>query len=114
MQVKIRYAKTEDFSQLKDIWLRCFNDSKEFIDLFFSYKGYWKAIVIEHNNTIVSMLFVIPTADDFWYIYAVATLSLWVEASADNDVAQSSHCIAERMETLCCESTVPSCKIYHI
>ena len=40
MQVKIRYAKTEDFSQLKDIWLRCFNDSKEFIDLFFSYKGY--------------------------------------------------------------------------
>lgn len=74
MQVKIRYAKTEDFSQLKDIWLRCFNDSKEFIDLFFSYKGYWKAIVIEHNNTIVSMLFVIPTADDFWYIYAVATL----------------------------------------
>lgn len=72
--MKIRYAKSTDIAQLKEIWLKCFDDTIAFVDLFLSYKTYWKALVVEHEHKLLSMLFILPTADHFWYIYALCTL----------------------------------------
>lgn len=72
--MKIRYAKTTEIPILKNIWLKCFEDKSEYIDSFLSFKKYWKALIVEHDNSITSMLFIIPTTDNFWYLYAIATL----------------------------------------
>lgn len=72
--MKIRYAKSTDIPQLKEIWLQCFDDTIAFVDLFLSYKNYWKALVVEHECKLLSMLFILPTANRFWYIYALCTL----------------------------------------
>ncbi|MEG1719365.1 MAG: GNAT family N-acetyltransferase [Clostridia bacterium] len=54
----IRYAKKSDIPALKALWKEIFNDTNEYIELFFdSIKIQTQALVYETDNTIIGMLF---------------------------------------------------------
>ncbi len=72
--MKIRPTTTADHEGMKQIWRVCFDDDEAFIALFFTYSNYWQAMVAEEDNVLISMLFALPSTNDFWYIYACATL----------------------------------------
>ncbi len=80
--MKIRLATTADHTQMRQIWRTCFDDDEAFIALFFTYSNYWRAMVVEEDNVLISMLFALPTTNDFWYIYACATLPQYRQRSA--------------------------------
>lgn len=81
--VMIRYAVGEDLLNLKKIWKICFNDSDEFIDLYFDYKyKYSDTIVYIEDNQIVACLYMIPYTINFYsneipfyYLSGLSTLS---------------------------------------
>ncbi len=72
--MKIRQATPADYEQMKAIWRVCFDDEEAFIALFFEYSDYWQALVMEKDNALISMLYILPSTNDLWYIYACATL----------------------------------------
>ena len=78
----IRTASEEDVPQLKQLFKTCFNDSDDFLNLFF--KEYFPAttgMVAICEKQIAAMLFLCPatmtvntTCETLYYVYACATL----------------------------------------
>ena len=68
----------EDIRQIKEIWMRCFDDSEAFIDSFLlRYYSPENAITQKENSKIVSVSCIIPCLSEFGktaYLFGLATL----------------------------------------
>ena len=76
----VRLAVPDDTQRLKEIWALCFEDSAEYIDLYFTYRFRPGTMMVFEETDISAMLSMLPltlcTSRETYpaaYIYAVAT-----------------------------------------
>ncbi len=82
MNDNIRLAQKQDIPSLCEIWKQCFEDSKEYIELFYHNNfERIKAFIFVSENKPVSMLHIIDAtlkdkgnSQPTWFIYATGTL----------------------------------------
>ena len=67
-------AKEDDIGRLEELWCEAFGDDKEIIELFMSkVLNSTQTYVVRKSGIIVSVLYALPTIDDNYYLYALAT-----------------------------------------
>lgn len=67
-------AKEDDIGRLEELWYEAFGDDKEIIELFMSkVLNSAQTYVVRKSGIIVSVLYALPTIDDNYYLYALAT-----------------------------------------
>ena len=67
-------AKEDDIGRLEELWYEAFGDDKEIIELFMSkVLNSAQTYVARKSGIIVSVLYALPTIDDNYYLYALAT-----------------------------------------
>ena len=67
-------ARKDDVGRLESLWREAFDDDKEMIELFMS--KVWNDVqtyVVRESGIIVSVLYALPTTDNNYYLYALAT-----------------------------------------
>ena len=78
----LRFAKEQDFNEIKDLWLYCFDDCEEFVDYYFSsrYRPENSLVITENERVIASLqmnqyrLKVANNTIDTSYIVGISTL----------------------------------------
>ena len=67
-------AGSEDVGELKKLWLSAFDDEENIVDLFMSkVRPRSLTYVVREADQIASVLYAIPTLDNNYYLYALAT-----------------------------------------
>ncbi len=76
--MNIRFATSQDITQLKDIWKICFGDSDAYIHEFFQYNFMPKQTVVAvTDNLVVGVVYLLPAKlknTPFMYGYAIGVL----------------------------------------